>query len=166
MRGRPSRRSFLKQIGVGASVLPLAATLDAAGVAAAMAPQTGGGWDEIRAQFSFRESMVPMNAGNLCPPPRVVADRLVELTRDIDADVSYGNRAKFSRLREESREKVAAHLNVTPDEIALVRNTTEANGTVISGLSLEAGDEIVVWTRTIQRTTSHGMSWRPGRACG
>ena len=54
MRGRPSRRSFLKQIGVGASVLPLAATLDAAGVAAAMAPQTGGGWDEIRAQFSFR----------------------------------------------------------------------------------------------------------------
>ncbi len=42
MRGRPSRRSFLKQIGVGASVLPLAATLDAAGLAAAMAPQTGG----------------------------------------------------------------------------------------------------------------------------
>ncbi len=161
MHARSSRRSFLKQFAIGVSAgLPVAATTDLSvgaspGVQSPRVQKTAD-WDQVRAEFSFRESMVPMNAGNLCPPPRVVAERFIELTRDVDADVSYANRAKFGRLREESRAKVAAHLGVAPDEIALVRNTTEANGTIIGGLPLKRGDEVVLWD---QNHPTNNVAW-------
>ena len=79
-----------------------------------------------------------MNAANLCPSPRVVADRVSKLTRDIDVDCSLNNRAKFKQLLEESRRKVAGQLGVTADEIALVRNTSEANNIINNG-SIAAG---------------------------
>ena len=34
---------------------------------------------------------------------------------------------------------------MTPEEIVITRNTTEANNFVSSGLDLQAGDEVVVW---------------------
>src|SRR5262249_4422189 len=85
-----------------------------------------------------------MNAANLCPSPRVVAERVTELTHDIDRDCSFQNRAKFHDLLETSRAKVAQHLGVSADEIALVRNTSEANNTVNNGLALQSGDEVGV----------------------
>jgi selenocysteine lyase/cysteine desulfurase len=48
-------------------------------------------------------------------------------------------------LIEASRTQVAGHLHADPEEIALVRNTTEANAAIIGGLPLEAGDEVVLW---------------------
>jgi selenocysteine lyase/cysteine desulfurase len=110
----------------------------------------------VRRQFPFTEEKVPMNAANLCPSPRVVADRVTELTRDIDIDCSFNNRGKFSELREESRRKVAEHLGVSPEEIALVRNTSEANNTVNNGLPLSPGDEVVLWD---QNHPTNNVAW-------
>jgi isopenicillin-N epimerase len=67
------------------------------------------------------------------------------LTADIDADCSFNNRGKFSELLENARSLVAAQLNVSADEIALVRNTSEANNIINNGLSLSRGDEVVIW---------------------
>ena len=39
----------------------------------------------------------------------------------------------------------ATFLRVTPEEIVITRNTTEANNLVSSGLDLKTGDEVVVW---------------------
>src|SRR5207237_4208550 len=86
----------------------------------------------------------------------VVAERVTELTRDIDADCSFQNRAKFAELLETSRQKVAQHLGVTADEIALVRNTSEANNTINNGLALQVGDEVVVWD---QNHPSNNVAW-------
>src|SRR5882672_4922955 len=97
-------------------------------------------WNLITAQFPLRPGKVPMNAANLCPSPRVVSERVAELTRDEDADISSANRAKFSALADEARKKVAEHVNVSADEIALVRNTSEANNTINNGVALTAGD--------------------------
>jgi selenocysteine lyase/cysteine desulfurase len=113
-------------------------------------------WRLVRAQFSFREAKVPMNAANLCPSSRAVSERVAELTQDIDRDCSFNNRAKFNDLREQSREKVARHLGVSADEIAIVRNTSEANNTVNNGLHLEAGDEIVLWD---QNHPTNNVAW-------
>lgn len=131
-----SRRSFMVALGAGAGLLPSFARGEADGEAY---------WEMVRRQFSFRDDRVPMNAANLCPVPRAVADRVAELDRDIDLDCSFNNRAKFGRLREESRRSVAEHLGVTADEVALVRNTSEANNIVVNGLALKAGDEVVLW---------------------
>ena len=97
-----------------------------------------------------------MNAANLCPSTRSVAERVTELTADIDRDCSFNNRGKFSELTESSRTKVAKHLGVSADEIALVRNTSEANNTINNGLDLEAGDEIVVWE---QNHPTNNVAW-------
>ena len=113
-------------------------------------------WQRVREQFAFREEKVPMNAANLCPSPRTIAERVTELTRDIDVDCSSNNRAKFKTLRESSRSKVAEQLGVSADEIALVRNTSEANNTINNGLSLDEGDEIVLWD---QNHPTNNVAW-------
>ncbi|MGH9629319.1 MAG: aminotransferase class V-fold PLP-dependent enzyme, partial [Bryobacteraceae bacterium] len=110
----------------------------------------------VRGQFPFTEDRVPMNAANLCPSPAVVTGRVAELTRDIDIDCSFQNREKFSRLLEESRAGVARQLNVTADEIAIVRNTSEANNIINNGLPLKQGDEVVVWD---QNHPTNNVAW-------
>ena len=111
----------------------------------AVLPKSEGYWSLVENQFPLRPGKIPMNAANLCPSPRIVAERVAEWTRDEDADVSFPNRAKFSTLLEDSRRKVAAQLGVSADEIALVRNTSEANNMINNGIALSAGDEVVLW---------------------
>jgi selenocysteine lyase/cysteine desulfurase len=156
MKKETSRRSFLKGLAGGAALLPATAIL---GESAPLLPppdDTESYWEMVRRQFSFREDKVPMNAANLCPSPRIVAERVTLLTHDIDVDCSFNNRAKFKKTLEESRQKVADYLGVTSDEIALVRNTSEANNTINNGLPLEAGDEVVIWD---QNHPTNDVAW-------
>src|SRR5439155_10779336 len=114
-----SRRAFLLAAALGPAV---AASLgEFSSLLASAAPGGEDYWDMVRRQFAFPENKVPMNAANLCPSPRVVAERVAELTQDIDRDCSFQNRAKFHGLLETSRQEVARHLGVTADAIALVR---------------------------------------------
>ena len=166
MKRRTSRRSFLADMAAGAVVLPAAIARPdgpAAPPAAPAAPPAGPAsptdesyWKQVRAQFSFTDERVPMNAANLCPSPRSVAARVEDLTRDIDRDCSSNNRAKFRTLTEASRTAVAAQIGVSPDEVALVRNTSEANNTINNGVPLSAGDEVVVWD---QNHPTNNVAW-------
>ncbi len=151
-----SRRSFLKEVAASAALLPIALESNEASTLAETSVDGEAYWHLVRAQFSFSEKKVPMNAANLCPSPRAVADRVSELTADIDRDCSSNNRGKFNGLREESRKKVAKQLGVSADEIALVRNTSEANNTINNGLSLEEGDEVVLWD---QNHPTNNAAW-------
>ena len=68
----------------------------------------------------------------------------------------FQNRAKFAGLLESSRRKSPGQLGVTADEIALVRNTSEANNTINNGLALKSGDEIVLWD---QNHPTNNVAW-------
>lgn len=152
-----SRRLFLKEIAAGAALLPVALETARAGETLAETSADGEAyWHLVRAQFSFDEDKVPMNAANLCPSSRAVAERVSNLTADMDHDCSFQNRAKFSKLRELSREKVAEQMGVSADEVALVRNTSEANNTVNNGLQLEEGDEVLLWD---QNHPTNNVAW-------
>jgi selenocysteine lyase/cysteine desulfurase len=98
-----------------------------------------------------------MNAANLCPSFRSVAEQVAFLTADIDQDCSFNNRSKFSGLLENSRALVAAQLNVSADEIALVRNTSEANNIISNGLDLTAADDVIIWDEN--HPTNH-VAWQ------
>ena len=156
MTVHPTRRRFLRTLAAGGVVPPLLS----GGRPAGAQPHRGDGpealWEEVRRQFAFRDERVPMNAANLCPSPRVVAERVRDLTRDVDVDCSFPNRAKFGPLLEASRAAVAAQLGVTADEIALVRNTSEANNVVNAGIPLADGDEVVVWD---QNHPTNDVAW-------
>jgi selenocysteine lyase/cysteine desulfurase len=97
-----------------------------------------------------------MNAANLCPSPRPVSERAAELTRDMDHDCSFPNREKFTGLLEQSRSCVAAQIGASRDEVALVRNTSEANNIINNGLPLKTGDEVVIWD---QNHPTNNVAW-------
>ena len=124
-----SRRDFGKMFAVAAA-------------AAAVPPADE--WAAVRKAFVLDPKFIVMNAANFCPATRAVSETVFKYTRDMDANPSQQSRAKFSQGREETRRKLAAFLNVTPEEIVITRNTSEGNNLVSSGIELKAGDEVVV----------------------
>ena len=113
-------------------------------------------WQMVRGQFSFVETAVPMNAANLCPSFRAVAENVALMTADIDRDCSFNNRAKFSTLLEDARSQIAQQLKVSTDEVALVRNTSEANNIINNGLQLQAGDGVLLWN---ENHPTNNVAW-------
>ncbi len=156
----PSRRTFLGQLAGATAV----ATLVRPRVPMPRARLNPGEdyWVELKRQFTFPEGQIPMNAANMCPGPRTVVEAVTQAVRDIDADVSYQNRSKYDALRETTRERMARLLGVATDEIAVVRNATEANNIVVGGMPLKPGDEVVV---VDQNHASNNVAWdvRAGR---
>ena len=102
-------------------------------------------WLKVRQQFLMPTELAVLNAANLCPSPAPVLEAMYRNTKDIDGDPSFDNRQKMSAGKEETRRIVAGFLRVTPEEIVLTRNTSEANNMVSSGLDLEAGDVVIVF---------------------
>ena len=155
MNSSQSRRQFLQ--GSAAIFLTAAASHTKLNEAQSISSNSEENyWSIVRSQFAFDESAVPMNAANLCPSFRSVSETVAALTYDIDRDCSFNNRAKFSALAEESRTAVANQLNVSADEVALVRNTSEANNIINNGLALESGDEVILWD---QNHPTNNIAW-------
>lgn len=78
------------------------------------------------------------------------------MTRVVDYDVSLNNRAQFNDRLFSSRMKVATQIGADPDEIALVRNTSEANSVITNGLDFKSGDEVVIWD---QNHVTNNEAW-------
>lgn len=113
-------------------------------------------WTLVKREFPVRPGLIMMNAANLCPSPYPVIDTVTQLTHDVDMDASFQNRGKFGALRERAREAIAAHVGADAAEIAITRNTSESNNTVVNGLTLGLGDEVVIWD---QNHPTNNVSW-------
>jgi selenocysteine lyase/cysteine desulfurase len=114
-------------------------------------------WMSVRDQFLMPPQLSVMNAANLCPSPAPVLEAVYRHTKDMDQDPSFENRQKMQEGKEEARRVVARSLRVTPEEIVLTRNTSEANNLVSSGLDLKAGDEVLIFS---DNHPSNGEAWR------
>lgn len=102
-------------------------------------------WEAVRARFLVPRGLAFLNAANLCPASLPVVEALDANLRRYEANPSPDVRSGLMQRREDARRRLAAALRVTPEEIVLTRNTTEANNFVSSGLALGSGDEVVVW---------------------
>ena len=148
------RREVLKRLAQGAALGALGGKW-----LGAAAQETAGDeafWEQVKAQFPIRPSLIMMNSANLCPTHYPVLESLFGLTRNLDGDVSFQNRAKFAGTKDEARSRLAGYVGAEPEEIAITRNTTEANNIIISGLDLGAGDEVLVWGENHE---SNLMAW-------
>jgi selenocysteine lyase/cysteine desulfurase len=114
-------------------------------------------WLSVREQFLMPPELGVLNAANLCPSPAPVLEALYRSTKDIDGDPSFDNRQKMSAGKENTRRLVASFLRVTPDEIVLTRNTSEANNIVSSGLDLAVGDSVIVFA---DNHPSNNEAWK------
>ncbi len=101
-------------------------------------------WSLVKRQFPLEEGLLYFNAANVCPASRAVLDRHAQFERDFQADPAFQNREKYGPIRTSARIKVAKLLNAAPAEIAFTRNTSESNNTIVQGLDLKPGDEILV----------------------
>ena len=158
--GRVSRRDFARLLAFtgSASFLPtMPETWISSALPATPAEPDEKFWKEVRARFLLPSDLIFLNAANLCPTSVPVVEALERHTRFLDANPSSASRARLSEGREESRRLIAEALGVTPEEIVLTRNTSEANNLVSSGLQLGAGDEVVVFA---DNHPSNLAAWR------
>ena len=139
------RRSFLKVAG-GISV---AGSLSGYGVSTRTA-------SAAVPAFGFADDSVPMNAANICPMPVTVSEAYAEYARQLDLSLSTASRRGVEAFKEEARGRIAGMLGTSADEIAIVRNTSEANNTIVQGMPLKGGDEVVLWD---QNHPSNSVAW-------
>jgi isopenicillin-N epimerase len=113
-------------------------------------------WVSVRDQFVMPKDLAMFNAANLCPSSAPVLETMYRLTKDMDQDPSFDNRAKLGDGREHTRKLLADFLRVTPEEIVITRNTSESNNLVSTGIDLKAGDEVLL---TADNHPSNHAAW-------
>jgi selenocysteine lyase/cysteine desulfurase len=143
------RKSFLRRLGAGSFGLLAGASLrgeDAKSATPAplprfdeRAPETF--WSAVRAQFSLEPGLAYFNTGGLGPASIPVLAKVSELTARLQKRSEHGHE-QFTP----ARATVAQFLGAVPEEIAFVRNATEGNAIIASGLKLGPGDEVIFET--------------------
>lgn len=104
-------------------------------------------WAELRKQFLIPEDEVYLNNGTVGSSPRPVLEAIFkgyeETEKMAQADPEdypiwgYGAWNEF-------RDPLAAFVGCSRDEIALLRNATEANNYIANGVEMKAGDEVLM----------------------
>lgn len=101
-------------------------------------------WAEVGRCFTVDRSLINFNNGGVSPSPAFVVDA-------VKRHMDYVNRhptslALFTELPKEVegvRQRVSQHWNVSPEEIAFTRNSSEALQICQFGLDLKDGDEVL-----------------------
>jgi len=152
-----SRRTFLKQLGgiTGAAIVAnsffdprMIKKVEAAAAKIAHLSPTEAAtdedfWFQVQQAFSTTRGIINLNNGGVSPQPKVVQDAFVrynEFSNEAPARTMWN---VLGPRRETIRAKLAELGGCSPEEIAIVRNTTEALETIIFGLDMRRGDEVL-----------------------
>jgi selenocysteine lyase/cysteine desulfurase len=100
-------------------------------------------WSVIQQAYTVNPNIIILNNGGVSPSPKVVQDALERYNRLANEGPSYYMWRILDQGREPLREKLAELAGTDPGELAINRNATEALNTVIFGLNLKAGDEVI-----------------------
>ena len=114
-------------------------------------------WGEIRRAFTLDDTLTNLNNGWSSPAP---AHALEQMIRDIrfSNELPVEHMARLLEPRIEGvRDGLAKEFGCDSEEIAITRNASEANLTVIFGMPLRRGDEVVVTTQNYGRMLN---GWR------
>ncbi|MEM1220682.1 MAG: aminotransferase class V-fold PLP-dependent enzyme, partial [Bacteroidota bacterium] len=101
-------------------------------------------WALIQQAYTVSPSILNLNNGGVSPQPRVVQEAVEHYNRLSNEAPSYYMWRILDRGREPVREKLATLLGADPNEVAINRNATESLETIVFGLQLQRGDEIVL----------------------
>lgn len=149
-----SRRAFLAAAGAALPVfrpdaLRRALELSPAGTGAAPASGTGAPDDEdywagIQRAFDLDRSMVNLNNGGVSPTPTHVLEQMIrDLRFSNELPVIHMWQTLEPRI-DSVRRDLARTFGCAPEEMAITRNASEALETLIFGIDLARGDEVIV----------------------
>lgn len=100
-------------------------------------------WKWVQNSYTVSATISNLNNGGVSPQPKVVQEMFEYTNRMFNETPSrfmWSSRGKMESVRE----KLAELAGCSPEEIAINRNTTEAMNTVIWGIKLQKGDEVVL----------------------
>lgn len=150
------RRTFLKQVGLLTSAFSANSLFQQAYAAdieraqqqiAGFTPEQAAAeedfWALISQAYTVNPSIINLNNGGVSPSPKVVQDAVERFNKLSNEAPSYYMWRILDQGREPLRMKLANLAGADPEEIAVNRNATEALNTVIFGLDLKAGDEVI-----------------------
>ena len=108
-------------------------------------------WAEIQRAFDTDRTMVNLNNGGVCPTPSHVLEAMIR-------DLRFSNELPVHHMwsvlepRIESVRRDLAHdFGCDPEEMAITRNASEALETMILGIDLKRGDEVLVTNQNYGR---------------
>lgn len=133
----------------------IACVLRAAGIAAGRAPEVVARdedyWAEIRRAFDADRTLINLNHGGVCAAPAPVIEAMIR-------DIRFANAAPAHHLWdilepriEPVRRELAREFGCDPEELAITRNASEGMQTLISGVDLDPGDEVVTTNQNYGR---------------
>lgn len=100
-------------------------------------------WSVIQRSYTANGDIIILNNGGVSPSPLVVQQAVERYNQLSNQGPSYYMWRILDQGREPLREKLALLAGALPDEIAVDRNATEALNTIIYGLPLVKGDEVI-----------------------
>lgn len=152
----PGRKQFLKQLGLMAgafSANSLFSQLHAAEITAAnkkikhLSPADAAAdedyWSVIQQAYTVSPAIINLNNGGVSPSPRVVQEAVERYNKMTNEGPSYYMWRILDQGREPLRENLASLAGCDAGEVAINRNATEALNTIIYGLDLKPGDEVI-----------------------
>jgi selenocysteine lyase/cysteine desulfurase len=100
-------------------------------------------WSVIQRGYSVSPQIINLNNGGVSPAPIVVQQAVERYNQMANEGPSYFMWQILDQGREPLRQSLARLAGTSPEEIAINRNATEALNTIILGLPLKAGDEVI-----------------------
>ena len=100
-------------------------------------------WYYIQQSFTVSPSLINLNNGGVSPAPKTVQDAMKRYYDYSNEAPSYYMWRILDQGREPLRKNLANVAGCSPEEIAINRNSSEGLETIIFGLQLKAGDEVV-----------------------
>jgi selenocysteine lyase/cysteine desulfurase len=140
----PDRRSFIRQAATLMSLSPLHDSFASAFPMFSPDSTDEDFWQQVRMAYAASPTIINLNNGGVCPSPRATADALDYYTRMCNEAPTYYMWRILEQDREPLRQNLAALAGCDAEEIAINRNATEALNSVVFGLNLQAGDEVVL----------------------
>jgi selenocysteine lyase/cysteine desulfurase len=101
-------------------------------------------WYYVQQSYTISSNFINLNNGGVSPAPKVVADAMKRYYDISNEGPSYFMWRVIDQGREPLRKNLAQLAGCDAEEIALVRNASEALEAVIFGIELKAGDEVVL----------------------
>jgi len=152
-----NRRSFIRHLGAlaglslapsyfntlqGKQFLQAVERLNASSLDESVLDETF--WYQVKQAYTVSPNIINLNNGGVCPAPKVVQDAVERYNKLSNEAPSYFMWRIVDQGREPVRRKLAELAGCSIDEVAINRNSSEALETVIFGLPLERGDEVVL----------------------
>lgn len=151
-----NRRRFLQRVGVFSASAFLtsltkpawsrnfeAALRNAEGISATDLASEEDFWYYIQQSFTVSPSLINLNNGGVSPAPKTVQEAMKRYYDYSNEAPSYYMWRILDQGREPLRRNMAKLAGCDADEITINRNSSEGLETIIFGMQLKAGDEIV-----------------------